>query len=288
MRTYRKIIEIKFEHKFYDNAQINTNDLEIEPTHNTQVTFENYRLFTKQKANTINIIQECEQNEKSTLPIIEIEKELNFNFIIKQKNNQFINFTDIPFLEMRHNILYFSNKKNNKITADEFLSKKELVSEEDTISIVGKKEYFLITNKSKASAGVIGYINFFTNGNYIENIKNEIASPYSISFNSRPTYWRYHIREKYNSVAKIKIIDEQEKISFQKENGKTEKEKTFLTKEKISIKKNNKQIFKLISANGNKNFNKILYEKLPYPKINHISKHETLENEYISNIYVYI
>ena len=289
MRIYKKIIAIEFYHSFYDDNLIKASDIEIKPTPATEFIFSNYRLNLKQVGNSLQIIQECEKDDDNITPVIEIEKELQYNFIIKQKNKNFINFTDIPYPRMRQDILYFTNKKKNKVEKKGFLSKDKNVSDKDMLEIVGDKKYTFIQIKSKASTGIIGYIEFFTNGNYLKNIQNETIDTYSVNFNARPTFWQYHIVEKYNSVKNVKITDEHEKIHFiEDKQSNNKKEKIFTTKEKISLKDIYKHIFKLTTVNGNKNFSKILYEKLPFPKVASITKHETIQNEFISNTYLYI
>ena len=289
MRIYKKIIQIEFFHSFYADNIIKANDIEIKPNPSTEFIFKNYRLSLKQVANSLLIIQECEKENENILPIIEIDKQLDFNFIIKQKNKNFINFTDIPYPKMRQDILYFTNKKKKKIAKTGFLSIDKNVSEKDMLNITGNKKYAFVQIKSKESTGIIGHIEFFTEGNYLKNIKNDTIDTYSLAFNARPTFWQYHIFEKYNSVKNIKIIDEHEKIHFiPNKQSENKKEKIFTTKEKISLKDINKHIFKLTTVNGNKNFSKILYEKLPFPKVDSITKHETQKNEFISNAYVYI
>ena len=187
MRIYKEIIEIKFSHNYYPDGFIANNDFKIEPTFETQKIFDNYRIILKNNSNSIKLIQECEQTKSETNPIIEIIDNIKFSFVIKLVNKDFFTYTNIPFLNLREDIFYFSNKKNNKIIQKGTLTKEKTVSEKDIETIKKDKDYGFILQKRKSYADIIGYISIFAN-NTINNSLGSANISYGITITSSSNY----------------------------------------------------------------------------------------------------
>ena len=284
MRSYRKLIIVEFRHGYYPEGLLPAGDISIEATPETKILFDRYRIILKIKAGILEIIQECEKDEKGIEAVIQIDSPLNFNFIISQTNKNFFNFTEIKYPQMRKEIMYFSNLRNNKITQNGNLSINDFVSDKDIVDIEIMK-----ADKSKSTSGVIGYLELHTDKFVNKSIDTEQALKYQVNFSQRKVYLQYNISEKYNSTKNVKIIDEQKNISFNAlKTNEQEKDIKLISDKKISLLLIPTEKFKLISANGNKTYTKTLYEKLPVPTISDIIKHQEIENEYIAVANVYI
>lgn len=346
MRTYKLIFEINIIHDYYPNGKIAANDLEITPIPHTENTLRNYRMVLKNADSKIKVYYEYEKEENSELPAIEIDKELKLTFLIKQNNPQFINFTEIPFLTMNREIIYFTNKKKNIITENGSLSIDNFTSEKDLLSFLPKDIEIITDNKNvdfqilnstnqtvanhkkgtsaidtsvnfintnsngkytiktknqeinfilynaKTQSGTIGYIEIFINNEIIKFVeKQQKHYSYSINFKPRNIFWQYYIIQKYNSLDNIKIIDETNELNFELEEEIMNNEKAakiFTSKQKAVLLKDNTKNLKLVSKNGNKSFEKILYEKLPFPDVRNIGKHKTKDDEFTCKSYIYV
>jgi len=284
MRSYRKLIIVEFKHGYFPEAILPQGEISIEATPETKIIFDRYRLLLKVKAGILEVIQECEKDEKGIEAVIQIDSPLIFNFIISQSNKNFFNFTQIKYPQMRKEIMFFSNFRNNKIAQNGTLSIKETVSDIDIQGIEIMK-----ADKSKSTSGVIGFLELHTDKFVNKAVETEEAFKYNVSFSERKVYVQYNISEKFNPTKNLQILDEQKNISFKelktKEQG---TEVRLISDKKISLLLIPTDKFKLISANGNKNYTKTLYEKLPVPTIKDIIKHQELENEYIALANVYI
>lgn len=346
MRTYKLILELNISHEFYPENKIPSSDLKIIPTQQTITNLRNYRMVLKNYGNQIKIYYEYDKTEKKENPAIEINKELEFVFLIVQNNPQFINFTEIPFIAMNREIMYFTNKKNNKIIENGSLSKDNFVSDKDIAYFLPKKidiitnqkdidfniynsaqeivkehkkgksaidtavqfinenkngkyilniknqENVFVLYNSKTESGIIGYIDFSINENIIKfTEKNEKPYSYSINFKTRSLFWEYYIIQKYNSLDNIQIIDEANEMIFELQEELMNNDKAakiFVSKQKNKILKENTKNLKLITKNGNKSFEKTLYEKLPFPDIKNIGKHKIKKYEFTCKSYVYV
>ncbi len=343
MRTYKKIAEIVFTHEYYSDGKLVANDLEFVPSKETEQIIRNYRMLLKLKDDRIEIIQEYDRDEGVEDPFIEVQEELKFSFIIKQKNKNFITYSDIPFLKMGSEILYFTNKKKKGIVEKGGLSINKQVSEKDiypllpkamplvlkkagnkfdlsdfidnkisnyiqkgniderdtfllqqkngkyTVAQSAKNKIEYVLNKVRTNSGNIGFLDIYINDSVKKMAAKGDLYSYSLVFKPRLTYWQYAVSEKYNSIKKIKIIDDKGKVKFKEkeelvsENG--VKTKLFMSNEKLPIQKEQNYVFQLLLTNGSEGSGKLMFEKLPYPKISNIGK---LEKDYISKIYIYI
>lgn len=285
MRAYRKLIQVELNHDYYPSGKLSDKDLKIFTLPSTKKILDNYRLILRQSKNTFEIIQECVKEDGGIEPLVKIDSKLDFHFILKQQNKQFFNFTETQYPDMRREVFYFSNTQKKKISTSGFLSKENYVASEDIIKIEDLKE----NQQAVKSGGVVAYLALSADGAVNQTIETGEAFKYSLNFSPRSVYWQYNVKKKYSNINKTKIIDESKQIKFNElKELSDENERVFLSDKKISLKQINDVVFKLISANGRQAINKILYEKLPYPKISNINKHQTIENEFIAKINIYV
>lgn len=284
MRSYRKLIEIEFLHNYYPDGKLASGDVDVLATPETKTIFSNYRIILKLLPNKIEIIQECEKDDKGIEAVIEIDSPLKFDFIIGLSNKKFFNFTNTRYLKMRKEIFFFTNNIGKKIAETGKLSVKEEVSDDDIKSIE-----VLNLDKSKSTSGIIGYIEINTDKFINKPIQTEKPLHYFVKFPQRQVYLQYNVNEKFNSVKNIQIIDEQKKLIFKE--LKQEQEQTsvkLISDKKVPLQLISKDIYKLISANGSKNYTKTLYEKLPVPSLRDLIKHQDIENEFVAVANIYI
>ncbi len=160
-----------------------------------------------------------------------------------------------------------------------------------SIKIKNQETDFVLFN-AKTDSGTIGYIEIFIDKNAIKSIeKNNKPLSYSINFKPRNIFWQYYIIQKYNSLDNIQIIDEAKELNFELEEELMNNDKAakiFTSIQKTILLKENTKNLKLVSKNGNKSFEKVLYEKLPFPDIKNIGKHKTKEEEYTCKSFIYI
>lgn len=284
MRSYRKLIQVNFNHTFYASGKVAAGDFKFFTTPATKKVLENYRLILKQNNNTLELIQECLKEDNTIEPLVEIDSTLEFEFVIKQQNKNFFNYTETKFPDMRREVFYFSNIKAEKIIKHGFLSQKEIVSGDDLVLI-----QTLSKEQELKGGGAIGFMLLKADKTINQTIESGNPFQYTINFAPRQAYWQYHVVKKYNSIKKVNIVDESKQIKFtERKDLATEEERVFLSDKKMPIHQINKQTFKLMAANGSQNISKTMYEKLPYPKTTNIEKHFDNENELIAKTYVYI
>lgn len=344
MRTYKKIAEISFMHSYYKDKEFANKDIMFIPTSETERILNNYRILVKLKKSKIELIHEYDKEDDIVEPLISINKELKFTFLVKQINQNIITFSDIPFLSMSKQILYFSNKKKEKniksgeLSEEKYIThkdvrtllpkgvddlkqftheafkllnyKKEILAEfeantdsediEKAISQLpsgyyqiktNKKNKEFVINKMQSNSGMLAYIDIFLDQEITKEIDKENPYKFKIEFKPREIFWQYNIIEKYNKIKNLKIIDEQTNIKFDYDKSKEpkdEKKAVFLSKTKLPMMRFNTFNFKLVSKNGSSNYDKILFEKLPAPKISDIIKHPKIDKEFILVKDIYI
>jgi len=285
MRAYRKLVTVELTHEYYPSGKLTEKDLKLFVLPDTRKILDNYRLILRQSENTFEIIQECVKDDKGIEAFVKIDSQLNFNFVLKQQNKQFFNFTETKYPDMRREVFYFTNFRKSEIKEKGTLAKAEKISSADLIKIADLEDQSVVK-----MGGVIAQISISINELINKTIESEKPFEYSLSFDARLVFWQYRILKKYNSINKTVIVDDLKLIKFNeiKELSAEEEEKVFVSDKKMALKLVNNNIFKLISSNGRQGIDKTLREKLPYPKISDLKKHPTIENEFIATVNVFI
>lgn len=277
-------MQVEINHDYYTSGKLLDRDLKLFTLPSTKKIFDNYRLILKQNANVLEVIQECLKQDGGVEPLVRIDSELEFNFVLKQQNKKFFNITETQYPDMRREVFFFTNKKKNKIHEKGFLSKEEFISSKD----IEKIENLNYKNALK-TGGVVALISLNINEMADKAIESGEPYKYDLKFLARKVFWQYELIKKYNKIEKAKIIDDSKAFKFPEVKESAEEGKrVFVSDKKISLKQLNSEIFKLVMPNGRQGMNKTLYEKLPYPKIANIGKHPFIENEFIAKINIYI
>ena len=113
---YNPLFEFSIFHNYYQNKICH--DLSIEPTSECSKILSGHRLIMKNKVNGIVVIAPVNSDKK---PWIELANNLKFTFILKLKNKDFLEFTDLTNIDIQpiENINYFSYKNINEIRLSE-------------------------------------------------------------------------------------------------------------------------------------------------------------------------
>lgn len=203
-------------------------------------------------------------------------------------------------LSKKYKQLHIENKEGGVVAGTDNLR----ITENQHLPIDLSNEadgFFSLKNKTKTVAdflalqqfppNTLGYIDILLSPETINFIdkKEENTLNYTIHFPLRETYWQYIIvRRNNNDIKNVNIVDEQNKIRFENEKSVTSEDKVFVSKQKLPLREAGDFSFKLINSNGKPDFQKVIFEKLPYPPVNNIQKHPAKANEFYSQVFVYV
>ncbi len=108
---YKQLFELRIIHEYYQN-QI-CPDFRLEPTAECQHILSGYRLIIKNQVNGIVVIAPVDSESK---PWIELAENLQFSFILKLKNEEFIDFTELDWKPVNNVIYQFTNKNHIEVS----------------------------------------------------------------------------------------------------------------------------------------------------------------------------
>ncbi|MEH1993129.1 hypothetical protein [Nostoc sp.] len=160
---YKKLFELSIIHEYYRN-QI-CPDFLIEPTIECQKILSGHRLIVKNKINGIVVNTPVDAENQ---PWIELADNLQFSFILKLKNQDFINFTKIDWQPAAHVIYQFSNAKNPDIEPDDLEITKINLSE----------------RKLPRGQNIFGIVDIY---------HTSISTRHKISFLAKKQQWQYYM-----------------------------------------------------------------------------------------------
>lgn len=149
---YKELFELSIIHAYYRN-QI-CPDFLIEPTIECNKILSGHRLIVKNKVNGIVVNTPVDAENQ---PWIELADNLQFSFILKLKNQDFINFTEIDWQPADHVIYQFSNAKNPDIESVDLqitkinLSERKLPRGQNIFGIVDIYHHASISTRHKIS-----------------------------------------------------------------------------------------------------------------------------------------
>ena len=163
-----KVLEVLFKHDFFDDGYFKK--IEIIPSVKTRITLKNHNLVFKRTVFGFVII--FNEEERFFSPLFSNELKLEFEF--KILDNQFLNYTNIPF---NYNQLFvFSNDYiSNKLHINEYVDS-TTINETNKNGLTGLIELKVNKNNEIFSK---------KNSNYIPNI-------YEINYKSRHVLFRYN------------------------------------------------------------------------------------------------
>jgi hypothetical protein len=182
---YSKIIEVNFYHNFFKNN--NFEFLKISPNFTTISLLKQYGLIFREKSNGFILIME--NNNKFSSSSFKGEITLLFDFIIK--DSFFFNYTNID--NDLKKIMVFTNKFENNLHSDLFVSDNDLVLNDNTdysgqinLSINKLNEYF----------------------GYGKNREDIVENTYNVRFDSRELVFRYNFFSEKENLSSYYITDE--------------------------------------------------------------------------------
>jgi hypothetical protein len=112
-------------------------DLEITPASATVHLMQNYKMVYRQD-NTGFVVGICVEKDNSgkLFPRISLEEILKLSFIIRLKNTNFVNFTNLGLSDFRNKVYHFGNSVDQKIDNTLYLSRTPpYVGDEDRYAI---------------------------------------------------------------------------------------------------------------------------------------------------------
>lgn len=249
---YQELLSISIFHGYYSRNKCG--DFSFETSNETSQLLQQYGIITKQESNKIILIIEANKDFNHFC----YQGELVLTFYLKNKNPQFLNFTDLPF-------------GSNQLIEFEHIPGRELLHATDSVPIE-------ICHESDET-GIIGKISVSINkenelfGLDSAQRNNLIPIRHTIQFKERNVYWKYFIygTSKYMEEAEYLCIyekNQKDSITFNAKglvklpNGKDGL--LFISDESLPLKERPLKILGLY-LNKNKNTENQLIKSLPCP-----------------------
>lgn len=109
-RSFEKIVSLSLQHDYYNSGV--TTDITLTPTVATKQLLERHKWIFKPTANGCFI--SGDHIAITTLPLILAEKTITLSFILNAKNNDFMNFTNLPSRPDSRHIYYFQSQPGSE------------------------------------------------------------------------------------------------------------------------------------------------------------------------------
>lgn len=266
---FQELLSITIYHGYYHSFSCSDFDFVVE--NETWQTLNQYGIILKQEPNKLILILDVNKDFNHHCYL----GELHLSFKLKNKNPQFLNFTELPFIS------------NLTINFEQIFGR-ELLHPSENVS-------FDICNESELSGGITGTIKFVLNKEnelfgLSSNDKNKILPiRHTINFKERNVFWKYII---YGSSKYIEEIDnlciyeknQKDSITFTKaipiklSNGK--EGFLFISEKCLPLKERpNKQLGLYLIRN--KNTENQLIKSLPCPNPRSVNYDLTTEKFYV-------
>lgn len=165
---YKQLFELRIIHEYYRDKICP--DFSIEPTIQCHKILSGHRLIVKNQVNGIVVIAPVDSESK---PWIELAENLQFSFILKLKNKEFIDFTEVDWKPVNNVIYHFSNQNN---------------IEGSDLEITQIK---LCDRKLPKAQNIFGIVDI-SNPSSISPILNQ-WNQYKIKFKSKKQQWHYYL-----------------------------------------------------------------------------------------------
>lgn len=256
---YKKLFELSIFHEYYNNKICP--DLIVEPTIECRNLLSGHRLILKNKVNGIVVIVPVNSEDK---PLVEIAENLRFTFILKLKNKDFLDFTDINWKPGKNAIMYYYTNfilhYNNQMKASDLdiiytkFCDLQLPRGQHILAIVD------IENSSYLSKALqFGILAAFLRGAdslYLSLLLLMLLqiwdapvfnqeSEYKITFKAKKQKWRYYLVTGSVSNGDEVLINDDNKFLI-KDNDKTREEKTKVIKFTCSNVQKTDPLFSLL------------------------------------------
>lgn len=165
---YKQLFELRIIHEYYRDKICP--DFSIEPTSQCQKILSGHRLIVKNQVNGIVVIAPVDSESK---PWIELAENLQFSFLLKLKNKEFIDFTEVEWKPVNDVIYQFSNQNN---------------IEGSDLEITQIK---LCDRKLPKGQNIFGIVDIY-NPSSISPILNQ-WNQYKIHFKAKKQQWHYYL-----------------------------------------------------------------------------------------------
>ncbi|MDZ8183660.1 MAG: hypothetical protein RMX96_02195 [Nostoc sp. ChiSLP02] len=166
---YKQLFELSIIHEYYGDKICP--DFNIEPTNQCQKILDGHRLILKNKVNGIVVIAPVSLEDR---PWIELAENLQFSFILKLKNKDFIDFTQINW-KPGDEIYQFSNQNNTNI-------------ETSNLETIPAKLSELNLPKGQ---DIFGIVNIYNNSSMPKVLHQ--SSEYKMNFSAKKQQWYYFL-----------------------------------------------------------------------------------------------
>ncbi len=167
---YRKLFELSILHEYYgDNI---CRDFLVEPTIKCRKIIKGHRLIVKNKVNGIVVFTPVDSENK---PEFELAENLQFTFILKLKNNNLIDFTEIDWKPLDNLIYKYDNQDNTEIGE----SNLELTKTQLSLQKLSKGQ------------NIFGIVDIYNNSSLPKDLSQ--SSEYIITFQAKKQQWCYYL-----------------------------------------------------------------------------------------------
>lgn len=164
--SYQKLFGVEIFHDFYQDKICS--DFTLAPTPACDKILKGYRLILKNKINGIQIIARFNDQEE---PWIQIAENVKFTFVLKLKNANFVEFTDLAAQPNSSSIYLF---KNQNTTGNKALELGRKLQEHSKFALSG-------------GYGVWGIVEI----NYNSSLTQK--DNYKITFKAKKQHWKYYL-----------------------------------------------------------------------------------------------
>ncbi len=219
-----KLISLKCQNNFYHDG--NGKDFEFIPTNKTQIIMKNFGIFFKKDVNGFSLFCNPEQFRK----IVEIKKRQDpkLIFLIKNKNNYLLNYTDLSFAD-NNKLYYFNNLVSSKKDEKLLIHDKEYVNESQALRIYNKYQSIKLDKVIKSTKIVDARQNDINNdlwfqeveGNQMVKLQNLSEGHYSVNNGKSSTsfYVLDYMKEPMWGIIDIFLSDLPKENNFFSKNG---------------------------------------------------------------------
>lgn len=187
--SYKKLFSLDIFHDYYQDKICS--DFTFEPTPTCQKILRGHRLILKNKVNGIQVIARFNSQGE---PWIQLAEDVKFTFVLKLKNANFVEFTDIVAQPNSNSVYLFKNQiKNQNITGNESLELGRKLEGLSNITLSQRhRAWGVVTIQHNASQ----------------------KSSYKISFQAKKQHWKYYlVTNKDTPADEFEIKDQEQRRS---------------------------------------------------------------------------
>jgi hypothetical protein len=280
MSTYKELFSIVINHSYYEDRRCRA--ITLPTTDETKAFFFNADIIMRESANKIIFLYNA---EFTPALIAGTEDKISLNFIVSLTDLLFFNFTDI--IQKKGYAFYLKPNLKTGSTDNYLLSKNEFISPDDLRPVTDSvfKGYIRKSGTISDSLGLIE-INL-TDIGFGKTGINHAPVCFTLNFNAKTTYWRYHVITKNNiRYDNLSIRDSLNKITFSKaketilSNGQTSGQIT--SEQTIALNESANHHFSLYGTLDKTE--RLIIKNLSHPDIKHLNIEK---NKNISEMYVY-